>query len=112
MWSVTCRDDYTEDGIFIRTESGLTEVPTDIPSSAKQIALQDNRITTIHKNSFIELSECTHLIVNDNMLNEIEVGAFYGLRNLYMLHLYNNDLREIKSGMWMGLTSLQTTEPW
>ena len=35
VWSVTYRDEYTEDEIFIRTESGLTEVPTDIPSGAK-----------------------------------------------------------------------------
>ena len=46
VWSVTYRDEYTEDEIFIRTESGLTEVPTDIPSGAKQVTLEDSRITT------------------------------------------------------------------
>ena len=104
---MTCRDEYTEDGIFIRTESGLTEVPTDIPSGAKQVALQDNRMTSIRKNTFSKLSECTRLSVNDNMLNEIAAGAFSGLMNLYVLDLYNNDLRDIRPDMWMGLTSLK-----
>ena len=96
---MTCRDDYTEDGIFIRTDSGLTEVPTDIPSGAKQVTLQDNRITNIHKNAFSKLSECTRLSVNDNMLNEIEGGAFSGLMNVYVFDLYNNDLRDIRPDM-------------
>ena len=107
VYKVSYRDEYTEDGIFIRTRSGLTEVPTDIPSGAKQVSLQDNRIAVIRKNAFSELSECTRLFMNDNWLNEIEAGAFSGLINLHMLHIYNNDLKEIRSDMWMGLNFLK-----
>ena len=48
-----CRDEYTEEGYFIRTMSGLTEVPADIPDEATQVYLQDNRITIIRAESFI-----------------------------------------------------------
>ena len=104
---MACRDEYTEDGQFFRTESGLTEVPTDIPSGAKNVTLDWNNITTIRKNAFSEFSECTWLSVHGNDLNEIEAGAFSGLINLHKLELTVNVLKEIRPDMWMGLMSLK-----
>ena len=100
-------DEYTEEGHFIRAYAGLTEVPTDIPSGAKRVSLYVNRITTVRKNAFSELSECTELYLNENELNEIEAGAFSGLVNLEILYLDNNDLKEIRPDMWIGLSSLK-----
>ena len=101
------QDEYTDEGHFIRIYASLTEVPLDIPSGAKRVSLNDNRITVIGKNEFHKLFECTGLILYDNRINQIETGAFSGLGNLHVLNLNNNDLKQIRSDVWVGLSSLK-----
>ena len=76
--SVRCRDEYTEDGDFYRTESGLKHVPDGIPDDAKEVYLSDNAISTLSAGAFLGLFQCTDLDLTANSISKIEEGAFKG----------------------------------
>ena len=104
--SSLCEDYYRQsDGLFVRTKSGLTQIPGDIPSSARTVHLSRNKLTKLNVNVFAHLSRCTLLQVNNNSIAEIESGAFNGLVSLRWLNLEHNKLVELEASMFKGLPS-------
>ena len=99
-------DTYTNDGKFYRTESGLTDVPDNIPNDALQVDLGHNNITQLKQHAFAQLHQCTHLNLWWNSISGVETGSFDGLHNLRELFLSHNRLTEIVYNMFVGLESL------
>ena len=85
LCAVRCRDEYTDDRDFYRTESALTQVPDDIPDDAKEVYLSNNAISTLSAGAFSGLSQCTDLDLTDNSISTIDEGAFTGKKRVYWL---------------------------
>ena len=58
-----CVNEYTGGKRFTRVDCGLTEVPTDIPSDAREVDLVVNRIRTVEAGPFSQLSRCTMVLL-------------------------------------------------
>ena len=58
-----CVNEYTGGKRFTRVDCGLTEVPTDIPSGAREVDLVVNRIRTVDDGPFSQLSRCTIVLL-------------------------------------------------
>ncbi|KAG5283151.1 hypothetical protein AALO_G00038890 [Alosa alosa] len=67
----------------------------------KYLNLQENRITTIHDNSFQDLRKLENFYLNDNLLSELPQYTFRGLVSLKMLNLGGNFLSNV-SRTWFG----------
>ena len=106
--SVRCRDEFTPDGWFYRSSSGLTAVPGDIPKGAVGIYLDNNQITTLNGGSFLINSVCTFMSLHANLISEIQAGTFEGLISLKELWLNNNLLTTITPYMFFGLDALES----
>ena len=100
---VICRDEYTDDGKFYKTDSGLLRVPEDIPMAATGVYLNSNLITTIKSNAFIRLSQCQILVLQSNFITNVENDAFNGLRNLKELNLQGNRILRVRTNMFSHL---------
>ena len=116
---------------YYKKNKKLTEIPTDIPSEAREVYLQENQIRTLRNNSFSHLSQCERLNLSSNQISNIEPEAFSGLSNLmylglganwtttlrndYFLHLSHceqlrlemNQITNIKPGAFRGLGNLK-----
>ena len=78
--SVSCWNWYYEnEGSFWRTESKLTQVPSDIPAETKMIYLQGNNITTIRTEAFHHIIDPYRLKLSDNSISVIEAKVFCGM---------------------------------
>ena len=91
-------------------DKGLTGVPADVPTDVHFLYLMDNRITSLHTNSFSRFSECLTINLEKNSISEIQTGAFNGLHTLLRLALSYNNLSKIETGMWQGMSSLAVLE--
>ncbi|XP_051949666.1 biglycan-like [Xyrauchen texanus] len=81
------------------SESKLTGVPRDLPSSLNELHLDNNHIQAIE---MVDLSQYTHLQrlgLGNNQIRHIEHGALSYLSNLRELHLENNRLSNVPSGL-------------
>ena len=99
-------NDY-KDGLFVRTYSGLNEVPTDIPREAREVYTGGNNITALKSYSFSNLSQCIELDLSLNIIAQIDPGAFFGLQKLEQLGLNRNMLTEITGDTWQGIQTLR-----
>ena len=108
---------YGEDGYveweewsnsYYKTNTGITEVPTDIPDRARDVYLTDNRIVTITTGAFSNLSLCTGLYLDHNEISEIRRGMFDGLVSLVKLSLTWNRIRQVEPGSFRSLTRCVT----
>ena len=102
---VIARDEYVG-RVFFRTESGLTDVPSDIPSEAVEVHLHNNQITHLRNGGMSHLTTCAFLSFQTNLISTIDQDAFLGMSNLANLHLSYNRLTVLKKGMFNGLSSL------
>ena len=102
---VTTRNRYVG-GVFYRTDSGLVEVPSDIPPEATEIYLEDNRITELKTGTFSNFTQCTKLYIHHNSVTTIEENAFSGMGQLRTLYLHYNEITFLKKSMFSGLHSL------
>ena len=107
--SVTTRNEYVA-GVFYRTDSGLVEVPSNIPAEATEVYLQDNKITELKTWAFSHLTECTKLDIHNNSITTIEGDAFSGIQQLGYLYLYHNKIKILQKSMFSGLNSLTTLD--
>ncbi|KAI8502395.1 Leucine-rich repeat-containing protein 3 [Branchiostoma belcheri] len=82
----TCTDSYGELTVSCSGQ-GLTEVPSNIPTSVVWLNLKYNNITTLTDNSFSGLKNLRGVDLSNNKLNYISTSAFRQL-----LHLQNVDL--------------------
>ena len=103
MKSVRYCDEYTVDNWFHRTESGLTEVPSDIPRGAKVVRLDYNQRTRLFINTFSHLYKCERLDLDNNKISEIEAGAFNGLHKVKFFNLHENILSRLVPKAFNGL---------
>ena len=99
------RDKYVG-RIFYRNDSGLTQVPSDIPSDALQVYLDHNSIVDIKTGVFSQLTNCTKLHLYFNTITSIEEDAFLGMIKLSEFFLYQNELSKLEKSMINGLNSL------
>ena len=104
MNSVRCRNEYTANNTFYRTDQGLTDVPENITQEAKEVYLYGNKITQLLKNTFSHLYECEELHLHKNKISEIEAGAFNGLLEVKTLWLHINLLKKLTPNMFTGLS--------
>ena len=102
---VSTRDGYVG-GVFYRTNSRLLVVPSDIPSDAVEVHLNNNMISHLRSGNLSHLSSCTVLNFQNNLIRTIEDNAFLGLGNLAMLNLRENKLTTLKKNMFNGLSSM------
>ena len=91
---------------YYKADDELTEIPTNIPSEAVVVTIVSRQITTVESNSFIQLSQCTHLHLGSN-ISEIEPGAFNGLSSLTNLSLSHNRLQQLHVNMFSGINSCE-----
>ena len=90
------------------SSSDLTSVPTNIPSNATIVRLNNNRIINVTSGVFSHLSRCSDLLLNSNRLILIKSGAFAGLQGLIFLDLSENYISQtIEVNIWNGLQYLE-----
>ncbi len=92
---------------FYRTWWGLTKIPTDIPSKAKNILLDHNQITSLSIRDFPTFHYAT-LHLSSNLISTIEPGTFQRASSLIRLWLDGNKLTTIPPKTFQGLESLET----
>ena len=83
----------TNINIYNGDNSGLTDVPDDIPAQTVVVHLEYNEITFIRANSFQSLSTCTKLYLSSNRISEIQIEAFKGMMHLKYLFLSWNNIK-------------------
>lgn len=62
------------------------------------IYLDNNEITTLHKNAFGKINVLSLLSLSNNNINNISVGAFENVRQLISLDLSYNNLTFVSPG--------------
>ncbi len=87
--------DQYKDGVFVRTYSGVQEVPWDIPAEAVEVYLGGNLIYALRGFTFYNLTQLREMDLSVNAITQIEPGAFLGLGSLRELALNKNRLTEI-----------------
>ncbi|XP_069798684.1 decorin-like [Narcine bancroftii] len=81
------------------TETGLSEIPKDLPSSISEIHLDRNRILKVEVDDFKNLSTLTRLRLSSNKIRYFANMTLSHMPNLQDLHLDNNRLFAIPPGL-------------
>ena len=107
LYYVTCSNQPGNQSLveYKRAQCGLTQVPKDIPPTAKKVYLHLNKIKTINKGAFSYLTHCTFLNLQNNELTHLRRGMFDGLQALEQLVLSSNSIETIEKGSFLHLTS-------
>ncbi|CAK8674476.1 unnamed protein product [Clavelina lepadiformis] len=84
-------------------DGNLSLIPSNLPSSARELDLRGNRISVIPNDS-LSLAHLVNFFANGNRITKIEPGAFHGLRRLKQLNLKSNKLTELKAGIFRGIS--------
>ena len=92
---------------YVKTNEGLTEVPTNIPGGTTFVNLDNNKIKKILTDAFLNLVNCKKLFISNNDITEIESGAFRSMVKLTELGLGYNILEKLRSDMFSGLPALE-----
>ena len=88
---------------YFKTNLGITEVPTDIPTEAKYVYIHNNNISTIPSRVFAHLENCTELDLSYNRISEVNVGMFEGLVSLKRLLLMHNLIDTVEDRSFLPL---------
>ena len=133
MQQAECADKYIPwRRTYFKTNLGITDVPTDIPSEAEFVYLHNNNVSIIPSRVLDHLVNCTELDLSYNRIGELKVGMFEGLvslKRLLLMHnlidtvedrsfsplgactelvLSENRIQEVRPEMFEGLVSLRT----
>uniref|UniRef100_A0A1I8B2R2 LRRNT domain-containing protein n=1 Tax=Meloidogyne hapla TaxID=6305 RepID=A0A1I8B2R2_MELHA len=73
---------------------GLERVPKPIPNDTTKLDLQGNRITKLHFDDFVGLSDL-RILLRDNLIQEIDENVFEPLQALERLRLDKNRIRSL-----------------
>ncbi|XP_066538608.1 leucine-rich repeat and immunoglobulin-like domain-containing nogo receptor-interacting protein 4b [Hoplias malabaricus] len=103
----TCRQDTLEISCFTKQ---ITGVPEGLPNNTKRLDLSGNRLKTLGRRQFYDLSKLEELDLSENIISMIEVEAFQGLKNLRTLRIKNNRLKIIPVGVFSGLSNLRSLD--
>ena len=98
---------YPSNLTYDMADKHLTEVPIGIPEESVNIFLQNNQISTIADNAFMENGNCEDLKLDHNKLENIRYKMFKGLHSLKWLDLSKNYIIHIESRSFADLTNLQ-----
>ena len=78
-----------------------------MPSGTSTLILSYNNITTLHKNDFEKLHNCSRLEIA-HMISKIEKETFNGLNVLNILDLSYNRISSLIEGSLLGMSRLQS----
>ncbi|ELU11113.1 hypothetical protein CAPTEDRAFT_22080, partial [Capitella teleta] len=79
---------------YVKTDSGLDIIPTDIPVGVTSVNLQKNQLTSLGSNSFSAYGDLSELNLGKNDITWISPEAFEGCPITY-LNVYGNQLTSI-----------------
>ncbi|XP_035689754.1 insulin-like growth factor-binding protein complex acid labile subunit [Branchiostoma floridae] len=83
----------------------LTEVPTGMRDDTITLELWGNKITSIPKTAFVNLTRLYSIDLSRNKISSVEVGAFdWQADSLYQLSLNNNELETLSVGVFRNLS--------
>eukprot|EP00058_Branchiostoma_floridae_P003942 XP_002589430.1 hypothetical protein BRAFLDRAFT_80173 [Branchiostoma floridae] len=85
---------------------GLSSVPQFLPTTIRNLNLENNVITTVSQSDFSRYTNVDVLNLESNQLSVINSRAFYNLSRLAHLHLENNQLTRLTADMFVGLDNL------
>ena len=108
LYNVACDCIRKNDHRYKRIHCQLTEVPSDIPATIKEVQLDENNIASIIDGTFSRFGQCTELSLSNNKLRSIRQGMFIGLKFLDTLDLSGNIISSIESGSFIDLYHLTT----
>ena len=92
---------------YMKCFSKLTHVPTDIPSNATKIYLNNNEIFQIEPGAFAFHTQCVKLRLDFNELTEVRNDMWTGLVALEYLSLEHNDIGYIAPSAFADLPNLK-----
>ncbi|XP_032898829.1 decorin-like [Amblyraja radiata] len=81
------------------TETGLTEIPKDLPSSISEIHLDRNKILRVDADDFKNLHSLIRLRLSSNKIRHFANVTIGHMPNLQDLHLDNNRLVAVPPGL-------------
>ncbi|KAJ8050743.1 Leucine-rich repeat-containing protein 4 [Holothuria leucospilota] len=90
------------------TGRGLSAIPGDIPASTTDLYLQQNKISSLSPEDFVNLVNLTNLWLDENSISKIDDNTFQNNSNLLLLSLNKNKLIELTNGTFTGATQLVT----
>lgn len=88
------------------SKRNITAIPSEFPLGTKQIYLNGNHITTLHRDSFQGLKDLITLNLFENNISYIESKTFSFMPVLEDIILNNNSIRELLPLTFLELESL------
>jgi len=91
------------------SDSGLNNIPSNLPTHVRTLTLDKNSITYFENDSFVSrrLVELEILYADNCKLRKIELGAFNGLTKLMLLSMQGNEISEIIPGTFEKISRLE-----
>uniref|UniRef100_H3A9P1 Wu:fc23c09 n=1 Tax=Latimeria chalumnae TaxID=7897 RepID=H3A9P1_LATCH len=84
----------------------LTSVPQHLPKSLKVLILNQNSITSVKRNTFLELKILEQIDLSSNKISTVAMGTFKGMSGLQHLDISNNQLSQVPRQLPLILQSL------
>jgi hypothetical protein len=91
-------------------ETPITAVPIIQLPDVRGICLYYNKISLLHNNSFVSVTELEILDIVSCGLRTVELGAFNGLSKLRRLIIQGNELSEVIPGIFENTISLENID--
>ncbi len=102
-----CRNEYDErHDDFWRRYWALTEIPRDIPVTARGVRLEKNDITSVPAGR-LPLPVCTYINLAQNKILYVHPDAFQGTPKLETLYLWGNMISQFEVGTFRNLPELR-----
>ncbi|KAM7421998.1 hypothetical protein PAMA_010195 [Pampus argenteus] len=81
------------------SETKLTAIPKDLPTSITELNLDYNKITKVEVEDFIRYKNLQRLGLGFNQIKSVENGSFASIPNIRTIHLDNNRLKKVPPGL-------------
>lgn len=78
--------------------NNLTEVPSNLPHSLRDLRLNHNKINKVSPNAFEGMENLTTLLLNHNAIQDLG-STLKGLKSLTLLDVSRNQLKKIPDGL-------------
>uniref|UniRef100_A0A7E4ZYZ5 Glycosyltransferase family 92 protein n=1 Tax=Panagrellus redivivus TaxID=6233 RepID=A0A7E4ZYZ5_PANRE len=88
------------------TGQALNTVPSGIPAGTIRLDLQQNQITHVYRNDFVNLTSLKYLDLSNNALEIIDDNAFAELVNLERIRLNKNKLHHLPDHLFLRMEKL------